>query len=160
MGTTLVCSLFYGQKVYFASVGDCRIYIIKTGTLYQLSHDHSYVQTLVDSGQITESEARVHPNRNIITKAVGITGELECDLFVMDRENMDGVLLCSDGLCGYVEEQSLNEVLKDHPEPEELVVKYVDMALDEGGADNITVVAVRLGKDTDNKDISAERTVR
>ena len=78
----------------------------------------------------------------------------------MDRENMDGVLLCSDGLCGYVEEQSLNEVLKDHPEPEELVVKYVDMALDEGGADNITVVAVRLGKDTDNKDISAERTVR
>lgn len=160
MGTTLVSALFDGQKVYFASVGDSRIYVIKQNVLYQLSHDHSYVQTLVDSGQITESEARVHPNRNIITKAVGINGELECDLFVMDKENMDGVLLCSDGLCGYVEEQSLNEVLKTCSDPGELVVKYVDMALDEGGADNITAVAVKLVKDTDIKDTSAERTVR
>ena len=107
MGTTLVAALFDGDKIYFASIGDSRIYVYADKALYQLSHDHSYVQSLVDSGQITAEQAKSHPNRNIITKALGTADDAKADLFVLDAQPIGGVLLCSDGLCGYADESDI-----------------------------------------------------
>lgn len=144
MGTTLVCALFFKGKIYCASVGDSRIYVHANSHLSQLSHDHSYVQTLVDSGQITIEQAKVHPNRNIITKAVGISEEISADIFVLDEENTDGILLCSDGLSGYVDGKELQAVANTNKSPDEQVKLYIQMALDAGGTDNITAVYVKI----------------
>jgi len=143
MGTTIVALLSDGGKYYCLSVGDSRIYVFKDGTMEQLSHDHSYVQTLVDSGQITKEQARVHPNRNIITKAVGTHDEAAGDLFVISQENIDGVLLCSDGLHGYTDEACLCEAFYSDKTPEGIAKQYIDMAKEGGGGDNITCVVIK-----------------
>ena len=112
MGTTLCAVLLHENVLYCLSVGDSRIYVVKNDNLLRLSHDHSFVQTLVDSGQISEEEAKNHPNRNIITRAVGTEKSVEGDVFVIDGLSLDKVLICSDGLCGYVEDSETENILK------------------------------------------------
>ncbi len=140
MGTTIVSCLCDKEKYYLCWVGDSRIYAVKDGKLTQLSHDHSFVQTLVDNGSINEAEAKVHPNRNIITRAVGIASETECDVMTVDRSNMDGILLCSDGLSTYVEKEQIEDALRSENNVQKLVQKLVELANDVGGHDNITVI--------------------
>ncbi len=143
MGTTLVSCLCKDGKYYCIAVGDSRIYAITDKGLKQLSHDHSYVQSLIDSGAITEDEARVHPNRNIITKAVGTAESIEGDLFVIDADNVSGLLLCSDGLCGYVNKSDMERICLENKDAEMCAKKLVAKANSESGADNITAVVVR-----------------
>lgn len=140
MGTTLVSALFDGQKYYLIWVGDSRIYGICETEIVQLSHDHSFVQSLIDSGNISPQEAKNHPNRNIITKAVGIDREIEADVCEIDSENLKGILLCSDGLCGYVSERDIAETVRTTKEAEACCDKLVKLANDAGGTDNVTVV--------------------
>ncbi len=140
MGTTLVCAVYDGESYYCLWVGDSRIYAINGKGICQISHDHSFVQTLVDSGSITSEEAKVHPNRNIITKAVGIEMEISADVCKLSDENLDGLLLCSDGLCGYVEEQEIEKIIKEKTDVAECCEELVTEANRAGGHDNITVV--------------------
>ncbi len=140
MGTTLVAALVQEDCVYFASVGDSRIYIGKEASLCQMTHDHSYVQTLVDNGQITSEQAKTHPNRNIITKAVGTSEEVEADMFVMQRGELDTILLCSDGLCGYVDEDKFKSVICSNGFVQDKVRECLELSLDEGAPDNVTVI--------------------
>ena len=140
MGTTLVACIADGEKYYCISVGDSRIYVFGDSGLLQISHDHSFVQTLIDSGQITEEQAATHPNRNIITKAVGIANEVQPDVFCFDRENVKGILLCSDGLCGYVPENDILSVCLEERDVKVCAEKLVSLANANGGIDNITVV--------------------
>lgn len=140
MGTTLVAALYDGNKYYLVWVGDSRIYGLTDSGMIQLSHDHSFVQSLVDSGSITEEEAKTHPNRNIITKAVGIEKNISCDVCEIDSEALTGILLCSDGLCGYVEESEITSVIKNEKDAGLCCEKLVSLANDAGGADNITVI--------------------
>lgn len=140
MGTTLVCALFDTDTYYCLWVGDSRIYAIGSNSLVQLSHDHSYVQTLIDNGSISPEEAKVHPNRNIITKAVGSENTISADVCRTDSDNIKGILLCSDGLCGYVDENEIAKVCLHESDTQKCCDLLVDMANSEGGIDNITVV--------------------
>ena len=143
MGTTLVCAAYDGESYYCIWVGDSRIYALDDGGICQISHDHSFVQNLIDSGRITKDEAKQHPNRNIITKAVGIDKEISGDVCRFSAENVKGVLLCSDGLCGYVPEDVIEETLNAKENIEECCAELVKLANESGGLDNITVAVHR-----------------
>ena len=140
MGTTLVSAIFDGEKYYLIWVGDSRIYAISESGIKQISHDHSFVQSLVDNGSITAEEAKHHPNRNIITKAVGIEDEIEGDVCEISAENFDGILLCSDGLCGYVQSEDIFEVINGEKDAEKCCDRLIELSNAAGGHDNITAV--------------------
>lgn len=143
MGTTLVCALYDGESYYCIWVGDSRIYAIDDSGLCQISHDHSFVQNLIDSGRITKEEAKQHPNRNIITKAVGIEDGIIGDVCRLSAANVRGILLCSDGLCGYVREEAIAATLNEKESITECCEELVKLANDSGGLDNITVAIHR-----------------
>ena len=141
MGTTIVASLIHGGKAYCVHAGDSRIYLLEDKKLVRLTHDHSYVQLLIDMGEITPDEAERNPRRNIITRAVGTESAVEPDIFTREiGENV--LLLCSDGLHGYVREDSIRRILlapRDRT-PESIVSRLIAAALRKGGGDNVTAV--------------------
>ena len=142
MGTTLCAVLTDGKKVWAVSVGDSRIYMFSNNKAMQISHDHSYVQILIDSGAITKEESLTHPNKNIITQAVGTQSSVEYDTYVMDFD-MDGLLLCSDGLSNYISENELNEIFRLSCQNEETLAGHlISRANDAGGADYITALVI------------------
>ena len=140
MGTTLCAVLTDGENVYAVSIGDSRIYLFTNGSIVQLSHDHSYVQVLVDSGAITKDESRMHPNKNIITRAVGTRSSVECDSFRLLLSNVEGMLLCSDGLTNFVSDEECLAAFSRSADPEIIVSSLVESAKATGGGDNITAV--------------------
>lgn len=146
MGTTLCAILTDGKKVYAVSVGDSRIYMFDRGEVLQISHDHSYVQVLVDSGAITKEESRTHPNKNIITRAIGTNEDVECDSYLMDFD-ADGFLLCTDGLTNYVSETDLKNYFgKYSSDIQNFADTLINHANSAGGSDNITVLLLISGK--------------
>ncbi|MGN1121636.1 MAG: Stp1/IreP family PP2C-type Ser/Thr phosphatase [Eubacteriales bacterium] len=142
MGTTLCAVLADENRFWAVSVGDSRIYMFHDNRIIQLSHDHSYVQALLDSGTITPDESKNHPNKNIITRAVGTQETVECDSFTMEF-SADGLLLCSDGLTNFVGDDELNSDFMQYTNPEELAKAWIQSANAAGGGDNITAVIVR-----------------
>ncbi|MDD7594119.1 MAG: protein phosphatase 2C domain-containing protein [Clostridiales bacterium] len=149
MGTTLVALLLCeGVGGCFVNVGDSRIYDITSGSIRQLTRDHSYVQHLVDIGQMSAEEARVSPVRNVITRAVGIDDTVRPDLKSVDislpSDGKRWFLLCSDGLSGCVGEDILHTVVRDSGTLEEKASGLVGLANAAGGPDNITVLLVEL----------------
>ncbi len=165
MGTTLVAALFVDDVVYVVNVGDSRLYLISDNTITQITHDHSYVQHLIDSGSLSAEEAKNHPFRNRITRAVGIQSELETDIFSVDLSGLDlcYVLLCSDGLCGQLPSEDIytiissdldiDVVLDVETELQDKTDKLIDAVNALGGPDNITAVLVKYvrpaGSDAD-----------
>ena len=145
MGTTLVGGVIKNSgKGYIINVGDSRAYLIsrKDGTLTQITKDHSLVQLLVDIGRITPEQAKTHPRKNIITRALGTDTAVEADLFETELAP-DGILmLCSDGLSNTLEEEEFAEAARESGEPESFCRLLLDRALAEGAGDNVTVVAV------------------
>ena len=146
MGTTAVCALVRGGKAYLSHAGDSRAYLYRDGKLAQLTHDHSYVQELVDCGTITQEQAEHHPQKNLITRAVGVEPCVEGDLFEVRLNEKDMLLLCSDGLTGMAEDSRIAEVLANAPTLELAGDALLQLALDGGGRDNITVALFTLGK--------------
>ena len=140
MGTTLEVCLIYNNKVYLGHVGDSRIYRIRKEVIRKLTKDHSYVQQLVEDGNITREEATNHPKKNMLTKALGCTPYVEPDIRARNVEKGDIIIMCSDGLTNMVTEQEIFEAVKENAEkaPEVLVQK----ANNAGGYDNITVVTI------------------
>ena len=150
MGTT-ICALALVQQpgealespqVALANVGDSRIYLWRAGTFRQLSVDHSYVQELVTEGLITEEEARVHPRRNIVTRALGIDDRVAVDSWLLPVFSGDRFILCSDGLVDEVPTADIAAIAAQHLEPQEIADALVALAKRNGGRDNITVVVV------------------
>ena len=146
MGTTLVAVLVVGSTVYTANVGDSRMYIIHAGEIEQITHDHSYVQYLVDIGRLSAEEARTAQNRNIITRAVGTESSVDADVFVTEVDNSAPayVLLCSDGLTNHIGEAELAEIVSSEEEIDVKTDTLVQRANNYGGSDNITAVVIRL----------------
>lgn len=155
MGTTIVAALVADDKMYVANVGDSRLYSIEDNKLIQLTHDHSYVQMLVDMGHITKEEAVNNPRKNILTRAVGTEPMVESD--VMEHflpEEGSYLILCSDGLYNFLAEEELLDVLHgengeyDEDDYEaELAYKtdkLVDIANANGGGDNITIILIKI----------------
>jgi len=146
MGTTLVALRLSGDNLWLANVGDSRIYRFRERALTQLTHDHSVVQQYVDSGLMSEKEARVAPNRNIITRALGIEGDVEVDVLQEQPAGGDVYMLCSDGVTDMLAPDQLQALFVAHPQPENLVDVIVDSANEAGGVDNISVVLVQLSR--------------
>ena len=143
MGTTLVLALFHNGKVTYANVGDSRIYRFRRNELAQITSDHSLVQEMVDSGYLSEEEALLSTNRNLITSALGISPIVEVDIHTEDVEYDDVYLLCSDGLTDLVEDIDIVEILTQYQPNLGLVAQaLVDMANARGGNDNISVILV------------------
>jgi protein phosphatase len=147
--TTLTAALFDGRALAFAHVGDSRAYLLRDGEVRQLTTDHTFVQTLIDEGRITEEESRVHPHRNIILKAVDGVHDSDPDLFVVGLEVGDRVMLCSDGCSGVLADADIGRLLGDGT-VDYAAVELVRASLDTGSTDNVTVVAVEVvDADTD-----------
>lgn len=140
MGTTITLAIIDGNQLHSANVGDSRCYIINEEDVWQFTKDHSYVQQLVDQGQITCEEARTHPRRNEITRVVGYYGVVEVDTGITSLDQNDLVLICSDGLTAYVEDDELKGIVLDHTDPQKACDELVELANSRGGRDNISVI--------------------
>ena len=143
MGTTAVCALVRSGNVYLCHAGDSRAYLIRDGKLTQLTHDHSYVQELVECGTITEEEAEHHPQKNIITKALGVDYRLEPEFTAAKLKREDRLLLCTDGLTNMVPVEEMEELLAQgafYYLPDRLI----EAANAHGGSDNITALLLAV----------------
>lgn len=143
MGTTLTACVVTPTGVVTTNIGDSRIYYAKDGKLSQLTRDHSLVQSLVDEGRITEEEAQTHPNRHVILRALGVDETVEAD--VASFPFTDGMLLlCSDGLSNYYNEEFFLKTLESPLSCREKAELFIEYANHQGGADNITAVVIKL----------------
>lgn len=146
MGTTAVVLVATKGLLHVAHVGDSRAYLKSAEGLSQITMDHSFVQDLVNMGQITPEEARVHPQRNIITRALGAHEVVRCDYSYFDFSPGDVALACSDGLSNYVDEELLLEYINKYEKDEKtLAEKLTQYAVESGGSDNITVAVMKNG---------------
>jgi PPM family protein phosphatase len=146
MGTTATLLYREGDTAYIGHVGDSRAYLFRNGTLKQLTSDHSLVAKLVEEGQITEEESRSHPQRNIILKALGLQPRVEIDVISVKIQPGDTFLLATDGLTGVVPDQEIAAILASEPEVTGLVERLVAAALEAGGPDNVSVVAISFAE--------------
>lgn len=147
MGTTCSAVVIGGSHMAVGHVGDSRVYLLHEGKLLRVTHDHSFVEELVEAGEITPEEARVHPSRSIITRALGSDPNMKADAFMIDVTTGDRVLLCSDGLSSMVPDDAIEEAMVTSPAPQACADRLVDLALDAGGLDNVTAVVVDVKDD-------------
>ena len=145
MGTTLTAILFAGGRLALCHVGDSRAYLVRDGQLSQITHDDTFVQTLIDDGRITPEEANSHPQRSLLLRALN-GQDVEPDLSMREARAGDRYLLCSDGLSGVVSEETLAEALKD-PDPQSTADRLIELALRSGGPDNVTVIVADVVDD-------------
>ncbi len=144
MGSTATVAVFAGAKAFIGQVGDSRAYLLRNGELSQITKDHSYVQMLLDKGMIDEEQAARHPQKNVITRAIGTDVSVDVDLFTIEMHDGDIILLCSDGLSNAVSDAQITAVLSD--DIQTAADKLVKAALDNGGTDNVSaVIAVYTG---------------
>src|SRR3954467_11120594 len=160
MGTTLTGAMVSGQEVAIGHVGDSRASRLRDGSLEQLTRDHSLVAELERSGQISPEAAEHHPQKSIITRALGPEPDVEVDTYTVPARAGDVFLLSSDGLTGMVSDDELAGILKKAPSLEEAAASLVRAANQNGGRDNITVVLFRLGDDDDaEEEVGAGETI-
>ena len=141
MGTTFVAASIEGRHLSIANVGDSRLYIVNH-KIQQVTRDHSYVQEMVRLGKMDEEDARTHPDKNVITRAVGAASELEVDFFEFDLQPFDRILLCSDGLTNMVEDEQIRRIMCSQRDLAESVQRLIATANQNGGKDNISVIII------------------
>ena len=141
MGTTVVIAVRNSDTLYLANVGDSRIYVVSDSGIVQITTDHSVVQLMIDKGEISPEEAKDHPKKNVITRALGVDPEVRIDYSQEQLNDGDIVLLCTDGLTNYVDDEDIFEVCKNE-DRYNIADKLVHLANENGGGDNITVVTV------------------
>lgn len=159
MGATLVLMLLRGWQAIVAHVGDSRAYLMRAGDLSRLTHDHTLVQQMLDHHMLNEDEARRHPDACVVTRAFGQEPEIDievaspCELRIGDR-----ILLCSDGLCGHVEDAVIAQTLAGSSDAQETTERLIELALAAGGEDNVSLQVVRIEKRTEKSVLSGERS--
>ncbi len=144
MGTTATAMVIIDDEYLIGQVGDSRAYVLRDGTLVQLTKDHSYVQEQVDAGYLSPEEARTHPYSNVITRCVGANVDVTPDVYAGTLQNGDVYLLASDGLTGMIEDEDLMGLMEKVQEPQQLADELVDEANRRGGLDNVTVIVIRV----------------
>lgn len=147
MGCTASAVVIDGSRMAVAHVGDSRVYLLSGGVLVRITHDHSYVEELVDAGEITADEARVHPSRSIITRALGSDPDMYADHFTLDVHAGDRIIICSDGLSSMVPDSKIESVAISCATPQAAADTLVSAALEGGGHDNVTVIVVDVEDD-------------
>lgn len=143
MGTTVVLLTIIGEKAYVANVGDSRLYLMED-TLTQITVDHSLVQEMIRIGELTKESARLHPDKNIITRAVGAGRDINADYFEFTLTEKSILLMCSDGLSNMVDDEQLAILLKSAKKPEKIGKKLIEAANRNGGKDNIAVIVINV----------------
>lgn len=146
MGTTIVSATIDKDTLYVANIGDSRLYLIRGNEIRQITRDHSLVEEMIRVGGITREEGRFHPDRNVITRAVGVRENVEADFFDEIVEEDDILLLCSDGLSNMVEDEEIKEIINNAPELESAANRLVKKANENGGRDNITVLLAKVNE--------------
>jgi protein phosphatase len=141
-GTTLTCALLINSRAYLAHVGDSRAYLYYNQELKQITRDHSYVDKLVELGQISPEAAAIHPQRNVLYRAVGQGDQLEIDIHMLDLPRGGRLLLCSDGLWGMLSDDIIQAVLASARSPQDACQELIAAANEAGGRDNITALVV------------------
>lgn len=144
MGTTAVVAYVQEDILYWAHVGDSRLYLYGQEGLHRMTKDHSMVQQLVEAGTITEDEVIHHPKRNMLTRAIGVYETVEVDTGVVEVHQNDRILLCSDGLSGYIEESKIEQVLSKENNESRALEDLVHLVYDAGARDNVTIVLGRI----------------
>jgi protein phosphatase len=142
MGSTATVAVFTNGKVYIGQVGDSRAYLYRSAALSQITTDHSYVQILMDKGLISQEEAACHPQKNIITRAVGTEKDVEADTFTVKLQQGDVILLCSDGLSNAVSDDEMAAILSN--DLQTATDRLIQAALDNGGTDNVSAVIAAM----------------
>lgn len=142
MGTTMVALCILGEKAYVANVGDSRLYLMEENQLTQITVDHSLVQEMIRIGELTKETARIHPDKNIITRAVGAGKDINVDFFEFSITKNSTLLMCSDGLSNMVEDDQIALLLKSAKTPEKIGKKLIETANRNGGKDNIAVIVI------------------
>jgi len=150
MGTTASVLIVSATRYLIGQVGDSRVYLLRDGTLQQLTKDHSYVQEQVDAGYLTPEQARYHPYSNVITRCVGASPDVEPDVYQGEARVGDLFLVASDGLTGMVDDRRLQMLLMSRTEPERKVHLLISEANGRGGLDNITAIIVQIASDDDS----------
>lgn len=144
MGTTAVVAYVQEDILYWAHVGDSRLYLYGQEGLHRMTKDHSMVQQLVEAGTITEDEVIHHPKRNMLTRAIGVYETVEVDTGEVEVHQNDRILLCSDGLSGYIEESKIEQVLSKENNESRALEDLVHLVYDAGARDNVTIVLGRI----------------
>lgn len=142
MGTTVVAASCEGETLHVANVGDSRLYIIREGKIHQVTRDHSWVEEMVRRGGLGREEARNHPDKNIITRAVGAEDTVRIDFFTVGLEEGDMILMCTDGLTNMLEDEEILNILKISRDIVEMAEELVRAANEKGGRDNISVILI------------------
>ena len=144
MGTTAVVAYVKEDTLLWAHVGDTRLYIYGDSQLRRMTNDHSMVQELVNAGTITEAEVIHHPKRNMLTRAIGVYDTVEVDTGMVEVHEGERILLCSDGLSGYIEESRIEEILSEESSESRVLEDLVQLVYDAGARDNVTIILGRI----------------
>ncbi len=148
MGTTIVASTIVGDYIYVANVGDSRLYLVNDD-IVQITRDHSLVEEMVMAGRIDKDEARLHPDKNIITRAVGAGKDLKIDFFDMNLHKGDRILMCTDGLSNMLEDREIRMIIDRENDVAGMVYSLIKAANDNGGKDNIGVIVIEPFAETE-----------
>ncbi len=144
MGTTLTIAVVFEDQLFLAHVGDCRAYLLRDHALDQLTIDHTLVQEMIDAGSLKASESQNHPRRNVLTRALGAPEFMQADTLSLPLESGDRLLLCSDGLHGFVADEAIKAILRKEKTPEKAVERLIALANEQGGEDNVTVMVMDI----------------
>lgn len=146
MGTTITAAMIEGERLVIAQVGDSRAYLLHQGSLQQLTRDHSLMADMIEAGKLTPEEARFHPNRSVITRALGSDPHTRPDIYEIDVNTGDRVLLCSDGLSGMLHDEEIEKIMRRTQNPQLCASQLVNEAIAAGGHDNITVIVADVSE--------------
>ena len=155
MGTTCTLAVIRSDQLFIAQVGDSRAYLLRRGELHQVTTDHSWVEDAVSQGILTREQARVHPNRNVITRAIGLSSKVDVDISTMDLQKDDLLLLCSDGLNSMITDEKILQILKAN-KLSNVCDALINGANKAGGQDNTTVIASLIKQVGTNRSTSAK----
>ena len=160
MGTTSVCAVVKDNQIHLANVGDSRAYRVSDDEICRVTKDHSYVQALIDEGEITEEQAREHPRKNEITRAVGIMPSIEVDTMKLTLDSDESFLLCCDGVIAHLSDDDIHKIIRGSSDPQTACQEIVDMANERGGSDNISLIILSSeGSDTKENESDDSPTV-
>lgn len=151
MGTTIVAATYDGEKLCIANVGDSRLYVVNHKKITQITRDHSLVEEMIRMGEMDKADAKTHPDKNIITRAIGVVPEVSIDFFEIGIEPGDTILMCSDGLTNMIEDEDIKRIVLGQRDIVEQAERLVETANQNGGSDNITVVLIEPFSDEERK---------
>lgn len=143
MGTTFIIAVVCEKKLFIGHVGDSRVYLIRESRIERVTTDHSFIEELIRNGSLTREEAENHPGRNVITRALGCSEDMQIDIYSCDMMEKDSFLLCTDGLTNMLCEDEIKEIIERFDEPGLICSELVRRANENGGEDNITVIVIK-----------------